>query len=392
MKITFATPMPPDPTGIADYSAVLVEALRERKPGWTIEVLASKDTLSDEESLFVHHVGNSSFHDFVYPLIFRHPDVLVLHDLVLHHARLLHYLESPEVRAYREDLASTEKRARALAELEAYRHEVAEAYPEAGETVASIAIRMGGGRLLYDYPLYEHLVKACRLTLVHSESARDEVRARCPEASVRRIRMGVALPTPVDKSEARRKLGLKDGLMLASFGLVTPEKRIVTALRALKRLRDRGIAARYALVGGGVAHFDPLVEARRLDIEDAVTLTGRVSEEELLLYAFASDLCLNLRYPSAGETSAMLLRLLACGRPVVVTDQIAMLELPETVVARSSLEGEEDGLYCDLMDLMGDEGRLAELGAAARDFVNREHSPDAMVSDYVEALESLETL
>ena len=392
MKITFVTPMPPDPTGIADYSAVLVEALRERKPSWKVEVLGSKNKLSDEKCLFVHHVGNSSFHDFVYPLIFRHPDVLVLHDLVLHHARLLHYLESPEVRAYREDLASTEKRAKALAEIEAYRHEVATAYPETGETIASIAIHMGGGRLLYDYPLYEHLVKTCRLTLVHSESARDEVQARCPESLVRRIRMGVALPTPVDKSEARRKLGLKGGLLLASFGLVTPEKRIITALRALKQLHNRGIAAHYVLVGGGVAHFDPLREARRLDIEDAVTLTGRVSEEELSLYAFAADLCLNLRYPTAGETSAMLLRLLACGRPVVVTDQVAMLELPERVVARSSLEGEEDGLYCDLMDLIGDEGRLAELGASARDFVNREHSLDAMVNDYVEAFESLEKI
>ena len=134
------------------------------------------------------------------------------------------------------------------------------------------------------------------------------------------------------------------------------------------------------------------MEARRLDIEDAVTLTGRVSEEELSLHAFAADLCLNLRYPTAGETSAMLLRLLACGRPVVVTDQVAMLELPERVVARSSLEGEEDGLYCDLMDLIGDEDRLAELGASARDFVNREHSLDTMVNDYVEALEALETI
>ncbi len=392
MTITFATPMPPDPTGIADYSASLIEALRERRPDWKVEVLTSRDSLSNEESLFVHHVGNSRFHDFIYPLIFRHPDVLVLHDLVLHHARLLHYLESPDVRAYREDLASKERRARAIAELEAYRQEVEEAYPGTGQTIASIAVRMGGGRLLYDYPLYEHLVRACRLTLVHSESARDEVRARCPQASVRRIRMGVVLPTPVERSEARRRLGLGDGLILASFGLVTPEKRIVTVLRALKRLRDQGIAARYVLVGGDVAHFDPLVEARSLDIEDAVTLTGRASEDELPLYAFASDLCLNLRYPSAGETSAMLLRLLACGRAVVVTDQVHMLEFPETVVARSSLEGEEDGLYCDLVDLLRDERRLAELGSSARDFVAREHSLDAMVSDYVEALEPLEKL
>jgi glycosyltransferase involved in cell wall biosynthesis len=113
---------------------------------------------------------------------------------------------------------------------------------------------------------------------------------------------------------------------------------------------------------------------------------GRVPEEEFRLYAFASDLCLNLRYPSAGETSATLLGLLACGRPVVVTDQIHVRDLPGTVVARSALEGEEDGLYCDLMDLIRVERRRRELGEAARRYAESEASPEVMAKDYLAAL------
>jgi len=225
---------------------------------------------------------------------------------------------------------------------------------------------------------------------VHATTARDEILRRCPEADVRRVRMGVPLPKPVTREEARKRLGLEDGLVLASFGLVTPEKRIGMTLRALARLRAHGVEARYILVGGTVEHFDARAEAEALGLGDAVRFAGRVSEEDFWLYAFASDICLNLRYPSAGETSATLLRLLACGRPVLVTDQVHVADFPETVVARTDLEGDEDGLYCDLVDLIRAEHRRHDLSEASRAFIAREHSPDVMVSDYIETLTPLE--
>ena len=55
----------------------------------------------------------------------------------------------------------------------------------------------------------------------------------------------------------------------------------------------------------------------------------------------ACDLCTNLRYPTAGETSASLLRVLALGRPVVVSDYAQMAELPDEVVVKAPL-GEDE--------------------------------------------------
>ncbi|MGH9321858.1 MAG: glycosyltransferase family 4 protein [Vicinamibacteria bacterium] len=392
MKLVVFTPLPPAPTGIADYSALLLNELKARAGDLEVEAMSSAADVEDFHPrggphLLVYQVGNSPHHDFLYPALLRHPGALVLHDLVLHHARLSSYLDSPEVRAYREDIGDVKKRERARTRLAEYRREVREAYPDRGEVLAEIALRIGGGRLLYAYPLYEHLVRRSRLTLVHSETARTEVLERCPGSEVKRIRMGVPLPPPLSREEARRRVGLpQDTLVLASFGLVTPEKRIAIALRALARLEAAGIHAMFLLVGGTVAHYDPMGEARELGIAGNVRLLGRVPEEELSLYAFASDLCLNLRYPSAGETSATLLRLLACGRPVVVTDQVHVRDFPDSVVARSSLAGDEDGLYCDLVDLIRSERRRRELGEAARSYVEREASPKAMAEDYILAI------
>ncbi len=402
MKLAVFTPLPPMPTGIADYSELLVTAL-EQTDGFDIEAfcptgakvqsfpIRAPETF-DGSALAMFHVGNSEHHDFLYPYLFDHPGVLVLHDLVLHHARLNAYLQSPEVRDYRADIGNRDKRERALAKLDGYRAEVARAYPadgakgERSAAIAEIAIRMGGGSLLYAYPLYEHLVRASRLTLVHATTARDAILERCSEANVARVRMGIPAPRLVDMKDARERLGLPDGLLLASFGLVTPEKRVGMALRALVRLRRRGIEARYVLVGGAVEHYDARAEAKALGVDDAVIFAGRVPEEEFWLYGFAADICLNLRYPSAGETSATLLRLLACGRPVMVTDQIHVADFPDSVVARSKLEGDEDGLYCDLVDLIRAKHRRRELSENSREFVLREHSADAMVADYADAL------
>lgn len=392
-RVVLFTPLPPAPTGIADYSALLVRELEGR--GVLIDAVSTEEEAKRfrppaEPHVLLYQVGNSPHHDFLYPALFQYPGVLVLHDLVLHHARLFSHLESPEVRAYREDIGDTEKRARARARLEEYRAEAREAYPGAGDDLAAVALRIGGGRLLYAYPLHEHLVRRSRLTLVHSESAREEVSSRCPGAEVRRVRMAVPLPSLVSRDDARARLGLsRDDLILSSFGLVTPEKRISIAIRALARLEAAGVGATFLLVGGSVRHYEPLQEARKLGVAERVRLVGRVPEEEFRLYAFASDLCLNLRYPSAGETSATLLGLLACGRPVVVTDQIGARDFPEDVVARSALEGDEDGLYCDLMDLLRDPGRRRALGERARRYAESEANPEVMAADYLAALGTL---
>lgn len=398
VEVVFFTPLPPAPTGIAEYSALLIRELSARGPEMKIDTVSCAEEAAGfrpkaRAQVLVYQVGNSPHHDFLYPVLFQSPGVLVLHDLVLHHARLFAHLSSPEVWAYREDIGDASKRQRARSRLEEYRSEARDAYPAVGDEVAEIALRMGGGRLLYAYPLYEHLVRKSRLTLVHSETARAEVLSSCPGAEVKRVRMGVPLPSLVSRDEARARLGLpRDELILASFGLVTPEKRISTAIRALARLGAAGVRATYLLVGGSVPHYDPLREARELGVAERVRVLGRVPREDFDLYAFASDLCLNLRYPSAGETSATLLGLLACGRPVVVTDQIHVRDLPDSTVARSSLEGDEDGLYCDLMDLIRGERRRRELSEAARRYAEKEASPEVMAKDYLDAFETMPDL
>ena len=47
---------------------------------------------------------------------------------------------------------------------------------------------MGGGRLLYEYPLHELAVRASKMTLVHSRAAGERLLEGCPESTVRIVR------------------------------------------------------------------------------------------------------------------------------------------------------------------------------------------------------------
>jgi glycosyltransferase involved in cell wall biosynthesis len=162
---------------------------------------------------------------------------------------------------------------------------------------------------------------------VHNPRLADELRETFPEAAVDAIRMGVAdVPAAV---EAGAGPGRPAGpLRFAAFGLVTQEKRIPQALRALAAVSKVAPDARLTLVGGTTDHYDVRAEAAALGIADRVDITGYVADEDLPAHLAAADVCICLRWPTARETSASWLRCLAAGKPTIVTDLTHLVDVP----------------------------------------------------------------
>jgi glycosyltransferase involved in cell wall biosynthesis len=136
--------------------------------------------------------------------------------------------------------------------------------------------------------------------------------------------MGVA-GVPAVEAGASRPAG---PLRFAAFGLVTQEKRIPQALRALAAVGKVAPDARLTLVGGTTDHYDVRAEAAALGIADRVDITGYVPDEDLPAHLAAADVCICLRWPTARETSASWLRCLAAGKPTIVTDLTHLVDVP----------------------------------------------------------------
>jgi glycosyltransferase involved in cell wall biosynthesis len=399
LRLDYVSPLPPARTGIADYSADLLPHLAERSdvrlvalPGQPVAAALREAfaTVTPAElggdaagtRLPLYQMGNNELHLPVWEAARRVPGVLVLHDLVLHHFLLGRTLGLPG----------------AQRDFDGYREQLASDHGWVGELAAAPA-RWGfvDSVVQFALPARRSLLRGQRGVLVHSEWARSELFDEDRELRVRAVPMAIPLPERADEEAGaalRARLGIPaDAPVLGSFGFQTPMKRTRVAVRALARPE---LSHAHLLVAGEVSphvRLDELVA--ELGVGDRVHVLGYVPFSELEGAIAASDLCLNLRYPTAGETSASLLRILALGRAAVVNEYAQFRDLPDGAVVKVPLDpsgepaDEAAAMAGRLAALLSAPARLRELGEAARQHIAREHDPARAAVAVVAACEEL---
>jgi len=409
LRLAFLSPLPPLPTGIADYAADVLGLLATRHD---VEVFHDQESVERSrlpEGCAVRHVsgfdarrraagfdvvvyqlGNGPSHAFLYDHISRVPGLLTLHDLVLHHSRAASFLEAEPVRAWRDDPGSTSAREAARPWLDRWRAELEYAYPGAGSRLFEAQLGTVGDLLPYSYPLFRVPVEASRLVAVHNAFMAEAVREEVPDAGVA-ILPQPAASTPVDRAlvaDLRRRLGFSDdAVVVGCFGLLTVEKRIETVARAVARAAAGDARIRLLLAG---AVSDPGWLRRvleRVGVAGRTTVTGRVPFAELPAHMEAADVVVHLRYPTGRETSGALLRVLAQGRPTVVSDLEHQADLPPDAVLRADLAAEERDVTRAIVRLAGDARGREELGRRAAAFVREHHSAARVVEAWERALD-----
>lgn len=404
-RLAFFSPVPPAPTGIADYAAEVLALLAPRYdlevfhdqqaadqlpcPAHRVAAFAARHA-SQPFDLTVYQIGNAPVHAFAYEPMLRAPGLLVLHDLVLHHARARSFLDTPAGRAYAADPSNAALREAALREIEPYRQELARSYPRQAERLVQAQLATVGDLLPYAYPLFRMPVEASRLVAVHNGYMADAIRAEVPGTEVVRIPMTAAQsPVASDAVAALRgRYGVGvDDFVVASFGLMTREKQIGMLARAVARAAEAISRLRLMLVGP-VPDSESLAQSlAATGVQHRTIVTGRVPLAELPAYMELADVVVHLRYPTARETSAALLRVLAQGRPAIVSDLEQLADVPDNAVVRADLSDEEGDVTRALLQLNARPELRARLGANAAAFVRREHSGAACLAGYQQAIE-----
>ncbi len=415
VRIAWFSPFPPVKTGVAAVSAEAVAALAAR--GARIdaypEAYAHDFPWRHRQrpyDLVVYQFGNSSHHDYAWPYALRYPGLVVLHDTRLHHARAALLLREKRRDDYRRELVWNE--------------------PGVNPDVAELAIAGFDSRLYYDWPMVRALVERSRCVAVHGEATRRELIERLsdnryPMADGRcalterivSIRLGHGQAVSAERAAAARiktraKYGVPpDAVVFGAFGGLTPEKRLAQIVAAFRATLPYAPDARLLLGGAEAAHY-PLDVFRG---DDRVTITGYIDDEDLTDHIASVDVSLNLRWPTARETSGPWLRALAAGKPTVVVDLLQLVDVPtldprtwrvntsaaetSAIAHRSSAIGpvtvavdivdEDHSLRLAMRRLAQDAALRDTLGRAARDYWQREHSLEAMTDDYERLLREL---
>jgi glycosyltransferase involved in cell wall biosynthesis len=233
-------------------------------------------------------------------------------------------------------------------------------------------------------------VEASKAVLVHNGFMARAVREEVPGAEVIRV------PHPAVAQEVRReqvraarhRLGVDPGeIVVATFGLLTPEKQIATVARAVDRAAASDPRLRLLLAGPtpDEAALRRLLE--RLDMARRTVVTGRLPLEEIAVHIEASDIVVQLRYPTARETSGALLRVLAQGRPAVISDLAHQAEIPSDAVVRVDVSDEETEVARAVARLASDPAERTILGERGAAYVRREHSLEGTRQAWEAALE-----
>jgi glycosyltransferase involved in cell wall biosynthesis len=210
-----------------------------------------------------------------------------------------------------------------------------------------------------------------------------------PDATVARLGMPAAR-VPVgagDAAAVRAGLGIRDDeIVVGCYGLLTREKRVETVARAVARARADFPALRLLLVG-------PVAEPPRLEqmlvecgVRERTTLAGRVPMAALPAHIEAADIVVHLRYPTARETSAALLRVLAQGRPSVISDVDNFAEIPDEAVLRADTSDEEGSVTRAVLRLAASPRLRDRLGRRAAALVHEHHSPARALESYQRAI------
>jgi glycosyltransferase involved in cell wall biosynthesis/uncharacterized protein YbaR (Trm112 family) len=377
----WVTPLPPVGSGIAQYSR---DILRSISGCWDFELLAEPGSGTQVDADWrpislrrvksnprpIIQIGNSGYHPFAFRLAERPGSVLVLHDVVLHHARLAEFVRKRRPGEYIKLMSML--------------------YGQQGEDVANNVLR-GAAADLTTFSLSEDLISRAACVVVHSQFARDKVSQLVPDCNVRVIPMGVPLPVRLDKRLARRHLGIpEDAFVVASITHVNPMKRMPVVLRAFRQLVEKRQSSMLVIAGSISASVDLQRQVDLLGLSDNVRLSGYMSDNDAAVLAQASDVAVNLRFPSTGETSASLLRLLGAGLPVVVTAHGSSLEIPEVAAIHLPVDRfEEETLVAYLSWLASDNEARQAYGENARKFVVSEHSMANAVQGYRDVLNSV---
>ena len=367
MKIAFFSPLPPARSGIADYSAALLDHLKQYAE---VEAFSSRPADFDPAHFdaLVYQLGNNPHHTFVYEMAMEHPGIIVLHEANLHHLIADLTINRGDWDGYIREV-----------ELNAG----AEAREYADRQVRTL--QRGPD---YEIPMLKPVLQRSRGAIVHSDAVESELRALGYEGRIGKIPHGAWI-VDADRMKYRDRLGLTEiAPLIGIFGFLKPYKRIAESLRAFSRLIRVQPDARMILVGEAHAELSLESLISTLGLSAHVRLLGFTPIEDFNGYLGACDIVLNLRYPTVGESSGTLLRALGMGKAVIVSDVGSFREYPDDICLKVPVDSSEEDQLFEFLNVLVSRPEVARaLGTRARQWVERQCNWDLVARRYACFLE-----
>jgi glycosyltransferase involved in cell wall biosynthesis len=327
-RLAWFSPMPPQATGIADYSGRLVQAISQHAD---VDVFVDghpKDydvptsesiTLRPSEAFrlldaagaydeVVYCMGNSEFHSHVFEALMKRPGAVLAHEVRFHGFYGwygAHRVHDPTF--FHRSMKSQHPG-------------VPDHLGHGGWVTTDEAERFG----VY---MVSELVQRSSRFLVHSEYAAEVARLQAgPFADrISVVPFGIPDPVPVDRRNTPQQP------LVVTVGIAAPIKRTDIFVQSIPAVLGSISDARFAIVGRFVPpeyqkEIEDLVSV--LGISNRLTITGQLRQEDYEKWLREATCAIQLRASSNGENSAAVADCLRQGLPTIVSEIGSAREYP----------------------------------------------------------------
>ena len=338
-KLAIFSPLPPTKSGISDYSIDLGLALSEY---FDITFVIDNDALLPDNNLIkfaeivklsqwykknrkghliFYQMGNNAYHNYIYDEVIKHPGFVLLHDYSIHHLML------DRSQNNHNEYSKLLKKAKEV-------HNDLSKYTNNQFCLPDL--------FKFILPLNDLLIEKSSGVIVHSESSFNKIKEKYPSKSLLQINFpvtSVQQMSQYDLINLRSKYRINSSdFIISSFGFVTPTKQIPLILQSLSLIKNDLKNFKYLLVGEVHTSINITELINKFNLNKHVEVIGYTDLLVFEEYIKLSDLIITLRYPSAGETSAVLLRALAHGKANIVFDYDSFGDFPDEVLLKIPLD------------------------------------------------------
>ncbi|MDO6746303.1 glycosyltransferase [Gilvimarinus sp. 1_MG-2023] len=382
-RLAHVSPLPPERSGIADYSADLLPALSKY---YEIDVVTNQaditcpwikdncQTLTVEEFLtaaphydrILYHFGNNPMHTPYFEALQRHPGIVVLHDFFLSGAQKHRDAINQSTNGFWKEL-----------------------YASHGYNSIRKRFIEGDEATTLRYPCNFDVIKNSFGTIVHSKhSVKLAKNWYYNTDNISVIPLLKVKPDNISKKQARKALGIAENkFLVCSFGFLGKTKQNHRLLEAWESSEDFKNAINCELVFVGYAHKNTYNDELKIKIAQhtqagSIRITGWTDPKTYQLYLAAADLAVQLRTSSRGETSAAVLDCMGQGIATIVNANGSMADLPGTGVCKLPDDFSSAELVTELEKLYIDTNYRNNIALAAKSFVQSEHAPTICADKY----------
>jgi len=326
----------------------------------------------------IYQFGNSEFHAYMYDIALKHSGIIVLHDFFL--SGLVNYI------------ACTTNKNELFLDALVYAH--AEKGKEAKKNLLASKVTLTD--CIKKFPLNKQILDNAKAVIMHSQYAIDLIEKYYNNSyNTVKINQLIKLPseqTVEKKDYYKEKLNLKDSLIISAFGHIGETKQYDFILKSM--IKEK-FFEKYNIKLLFVGEFsDPLYKREILNIikkyalTQRVVITGFVSDESYREYLLATDIAVNLRKDSRGETSRALLMNMAYALPTIINDYATFGEFPSDTVAKTILFSQKS-FNATLKKLISDDIYRKQIANNAYYYIKGNHNILDIAQQYYETILSL---